>query len=696
MNHPYLFFSSADLAAYREKLKADPAARSRYEKATEKAEEYLTEPFVTWEYANGSETLHANFGALNGQANRLLGCLGLKFLAEGDERCAARLRAMTEHFIAFDRWYARSYFVREPNPWHSDLCSVATALALARVFDIIRDYLTPDERLTLARGIFDKGVLPALGDWALPQTRIHALDSMGHNWWAVCIASPATALLALRDDLPGTDCDGMLACADHALAEYLTYPGNTLFNKPRSFDDEGFFYEGVGYDNYGTGTLLQYLWCRERYDGRNETIRAALPQRLCEAPLNFLYPVTKDGNTAYLSLDFCDNETEYVPDWMARYAVKLGLDTSPVRALASVSGRDLRDEIAGIDYASLKGSLDALPKTAVFSSGYAITRDTWEPDGTVFAVHSGTCWNHAHNDAGSFVIFRKGRAFFTDSGTCSYDSPLYHDYYCQDAAHSLLLIDGRASRDEELYRGSKFPGSLTDHYEGEDFFFVQADAAGPAAHLCSRLYRNFIWIENRLLVIVDDVYCHEPRTVQFSLHYDGSYRQEGNAVRFDNGGMTARLISHWPAVTLTEKIGHEPHKQDEDRIYLELSDGKKERAHILFHTLELDPETRNATYETISCEHGDGVKITDGDTEREIWFNRLADGHVMHDNSQTTLGGYDTDAYLLMITRSRSRQTERVFAVCASFLRKDGAVYHSSFAKQTAEVAAGPRQTDRG
>ncbi|MBQ6065585.1 MAG: heparinase II/III-family protein [Clostridia bacterium] len=689
MQHPYLFFSGADIERFRRKIGTDAAAKERYEKAVGKAEELLAEPFVTWEDANGSETQHANFGALNRQANRLCDCLGLKYAVEGDERCAERLKALTAHFITFDRWYAHSYFVRKPNPWHSDLCSTATTLALGRIFDIIRGYLTDDERLTLARGIFEKGVLPALGDWALPETRIHALDSMGHNWWAVCNAEAATALLALRDDLPGTDCDGMLDCVDHALADYLTYPGNRLFNKTRSFDDKGFFYEGVGYDNYGTGTLLQYLFCRERYDGRNETIRATLPAGFADAPIYFMYPITREGKTAYLSLNFCDSDTDNFPERIVRYAARLGLDTSPSRALAATCGTGLWEEIAGVDYASLKGSVEALPKTAVLSSGYAVTRDTWEPDGTVFAVHSGMCWNHAHNDAGSFVIFHRGRPFFTDCGTCDYSKPEYHAYYCQDAAHSLLLVDGRSSRDEELYRGNKFPGALIDTYKGKDFFFVQADATGPAARLCSRLYRNFIWIDDRLLVIVDDVYCHEPRTVQFSLHYDGTYRQEGNTVWFDNDGMTAKLISHGPAAALTEKVGHESHKQDEDKIYIELSDGAKERTHTLLHTLELDPEDRNVTYETLSCEHGDGVKITDGDVEREIWYNHLADGHVMHDNSQTTVGGYDTDAYLLMITRDSREQTERVLAVCASFLRRDGKVYHSSYAKKTVEVVTG-------
>ncbi|MBQ6119665.1 MAG: hypothetical protein IJK98_10565, partial [Clostridia bacterium] len=245
MQHPYLFFSSADAAAYRERLQSDPAARARYEKATANAEALLSEPFVTWQEVNGSETLHANFGLMNQQASRFCDSLGLKYLAEGDGRCAARLKELLAHFITFDRWYAHSYVVRQPNPWHSDLCSTRAALAAGRIYDMIRPSLSPEERLTLARGVFEKGVLPALGDWALPATRIHALESMGHNWWAVCISEAATALLALRDDLPGEDCDAILSCADNALAAYLTYPGNPLFNKPRNFDDRGMFYEGV-------------------------------------------------------------------------------------------------------------------------------------------------------------------------------------------------------------------------------------------------------------------------------------------------------------------------------------------------------------------------------------------------------------------------------------------------------------------
>ena len=686
MQHPYLFVSGADAARFREKIHTDPAAKERYQNATAKCEEYLAEPFVTWEEANGSNTLHANFGRINWQANRFCDSLGLRYLIGGDERCAVKLKELLFHFISFERWHAVSYVVRKPVPWHSDLSSASATLAMARIYDLIRDALTPGEREQAARGIFEKGVKPAFGDWVLPETRLHALDSMGHNWWAACIAESATALLALREDLPGEDTDAMLELADRALADYLTYPGNPLFNKMRNFDDRGMFYESVNYNNFGTGMLLMYLWCRERYNGRNETIRAALPEGLSDAVMLFSYPCTRDGRLWYDFLNFGDCDVDCDLGLMARYAVMTGVDSAAVRAAAATYGAGLWEEIAGYDFSALKGSVEALPKTAYFSSGFAITRDSWEPDATLLAVKSGFCWNHSHNDAGSFILFHKGRPFFTDCGTCDYNSPLYHAYYCQNAAHSVLQVGGNGSRDEELYRGTKFPGAIIDHAEGRDLVFIQADATGPMAHLCSRAYRNFLWIDNRLLVIVDDVYCHEENTVQLTLHFDGTYRREDGAVLFRNGDAAARLLSHLPAMTVAEKTGHGDHQEDGEQIYLELSDGLKSRTHTLIHTLELDPEDHPAAFRRLSGDNADGVRIEEEDTVREIWFNHLADGHVMHDNSNNVIGGWDTDAYLLAVTRDKREHTERVLAVCASYLRKNGKVYFSSFAKRTAEV----------
>lgn len=685
MQHPNLFFSKNDIERYKNRIKSDPAAKERYKQVISEEKACLEESLVTEEQANHGSSQHADFSLLNHQANRFCDVLGTKYLVEGDEKCAQKLKELLFCFISFERWYSVTYTKRTPVPWHSDLCSTSTTLALGCVYDIIYDYLTPEERQTAARGILEKGIVPAFSDWILPESRIHALDSMGHNWWSVCISEPATALLAIQDEIPD-ESRRLIALADEALAQYMSYGGNKLFNKLRNFDEQGLFYESTAYNNYGTGTLLRYLWCNERYFGRNELIRNVIPDELCDSLITFSYPVTDNNGIRYDFLNFGDSSVRDNYSLITKYAIRLGIASDSMKACAATYRTDIREEIGGFSLDDIKGSFDKIPKTRVFSSGYAVSRNSYAPDSTVFAVKSGFCWNHSHNDSGTFVIFHKGRPFFIDSGTCSYDSPLYHAYYCQDCSHSVLRIGNQGRRDEELYRGTKFPGSLTDSYEGSDYFFVQADSTGPMAHLCSRMFRNFIWIENRILVIFDDVYCHEENTVDFTVHADAEYKHNGNCVMFDNGTSKARLISHRPEMVYSEKYGHPEHAENEDMLYAELSTADKERTHLLINTIELDPDENPVTFKKLESKNASGISIEEKNCIREIWFNHMADGHIMHDNSNNIIGGFDTDAYMLMITRNRNDDRVRVLMICGSYLRTDNRALVSSFIKITKEI----------
>ena len=58
----------------------------------------------------------------------------------------------------------------------------------------------------------------------------------------------------------------------------------------------------------------------------------------------------------------------------------------------------------------------------------------------------------------------------------------------------------------------------------------------------------------------------------------------------------------------------------------------------------------------------------------------------MHDNSNNIIAGFDTDAYMLVITRDKKRDTEHVLMICGSYLRRGDEVYISSFTKKTQEV----------
>ena len=687
MQHPYLTFSAEDAKRYFEERLKRPDGDEFYSSLNKSAEKALKEEFVT-EARAGSDTVsqHSDYGLLNRQAFGFFYSLGLKYLIDRDERCAARIKELLLSFIGFERWHSDSYSKRAPVAWHSDLCSTLTAFACAQLYDLIFDALTDNERKTISRGILEKGVYPALRDWVLPETRIHALDSMGHNWWAVCIGESACAFLCVSDFVPDRERDRVVSLADEALAAYLRYGGNAVFNKIRNFDSGGLFYEGTGYSAFGTGWLLQYLYCRERYYGRCDTIRSAIPEGLCDADAYLCYPYTRDGAVRYGYINFCDSSFDHDPGPLGAFACLNCIDTPAMRAMARFVGPDTVREIAGFYPDRLEGSLTQLPKSAFFSSGVAVHRTSWQPDATLFAFRCGSCWNHSHNDSGSFVIYHRGRRLFTDDGTCGYDHPEYHGYYCQDAAHSTIFIGGKGRRHEELYRGTKFPAVFTDGFIGEDLFFAQADCAGPMAHLASRLFRNFFVLDGRVLVIFDDILAHEEDTAQLTLHFEGKYRGSDGSLLFENGDAKARFTVYYPEKTwIGERTGHHDQAEKTPAPYIEISTEEKLRTHLIISVIELDHDSHDMKIEPLFSDGAAGLRLTEAGREREIWFNRYADGHIMHDNTINVLAGYETDAYMLVVTKDASGG-KKILAVCASCVRDGEKALFSSFAKKTAET----------
>ena len=96
--------------------------------------------------------------------------------------------------VTGDRTYAgkvRAKLLKEcvssnTRPW-SGLGGAHKCFETGVGFDSIRDFLTPEERRSIASGIVARGIEPMLGEWLLGKTRTTTLDSMGHNWWSACV-----------------------------------------------------------------------------------------------------------------------------------------------------------------------------------------------------------------------------------------------------------------------------------------------------------------------------------------------------------------------------------------------------------------------------------------------------------------------------------------------------------------------------
>ena len=249
----------------------------------------------------------------------------------------------------------------------------------------------------------------------------------------------------------------------------------------------------------------------------------------------------------------------------------------------------------------------------------------------------------------------------------------------------MLLIGGRGQDPEDQYLGSKFPGKIFDWYEGGDFVYIGADATGPLSHLAKRVYRNFIWIGSRVLVLIDDVRCNEENTVQMLLHYHGT-RAEGEKdglpctrIRGEKTGVD--IIHVFPEVGVKEVTDCE----DGGRAmtHTEYSTLTPAKSVLCIRVLVLRPDENDISVSPLHGDAAEGVQITENDTgvTRRVWFNLQADGRRMHVNSNNAIDGFETDAYLFMRTLANEQETD--FLVCASYHRAPGEAGFSDFIKKT-------------
>ncbi len=683
LSHPCMYFSAADVDALRAKIETDQIARQRYGLIVKNKEALLAEDFLTEEYANSVYDQHGRFCDVSGQIGRMNEVLGSAWLIERDVLCAEKLKALAFHLCSFAGWLGPDNKDQEV-PRRSELTTGHITRGLAYTFDILYDYLTPDERAAFAAAILEKGAMPLLMDWVLPETRIHAMDSMGHNWWAVCVASGAIGLLPLRDCMDETVWNALLDRAEEALIAFLTYPGCTLYNKPASYDNKGLFYESINYFSFGTGELLNYMDAAEHVRGRRTALRAALPEGLDKAILSFAYPTAKAPGVRFAN--FGDGDEDCNIAGMLGPYLRLGFDSDPARAYVfrCCPHRSFRDLTTPALFG--KGSFESVPKTAVFpQTGYAFLRSGWEDDGTLFALKCGYTWNHAHADAGHFMLWDRGEALIPDGGACDYGGKLYRSYFCADAAHNVLLIGGKGQDPEDQYLGSKFPGKIFDRYEGGDFVYIGADATGPLCHLAKRVYRNFIWIGSRVLVLIDDVRCMEANTVQMLLHFNGT-RAEGEkdglpCTRIRGEKTGADILHVFPEIGVKEVTDCE----DEGRaiMHTEYSTLTPAKSVLCVRVLVLRPEENDISVSPLHGNAAEGVQITENDTgvTRRVWFNLQADGRRMHVNSNNEIDGFETDAYLFM--RTLANEEENDLLVCASCHRKPGEAGFADFIKKT-------------
>jgi hypothetical protein len=678
--HPRLFYNAASVERLRRILATDVATDAGLKS---RGDDLLAADLIAESVAMQGEGQQANYGKPGAQMSEMGLTLGLLFQLTGDRRYADKLRGAMLYYSNYIRWTAQSFEHRAP-PWYSELDTAKFSFGYATGYDALHDVLSDADRKTISDAMVRLSVLPTLNDWVMPGRRIHSFDSMGHNWWGVCVAGAGLCALALLGDDPRAQ--GWIDAMDAGFEQWFNYRGNVLQNRVATFERSGGSYEGVNYTKYGVTEYLHYrLAWQNTYPGRKPANLEPL-NHVASFFLYTLYP-TSAGS---LAVNFNDSSLEGDATETMLLLIACGLGSPEASQYLKLVHSHLSGTLISLlRQFSVPPALVAAPNSCIYPDmGWAIMRSSWENDATLLAMKSGFTWNHAHADAGSFILFKQGAPLIIDSGTCIYDQPEYHDYYCQSPAHNVILFDGSGQPPEDILSGCKFPGHLHSLIDGLGLKYVYADATGPMTRWFTRNYRHWLW-SGDVILIIDDVSAHTAGQMDWLLHFGGKYKAgPDGGVRLKNGAAEAVVKMIYPPATLREDTGLADHNPERKVPYLVFSPGAPMQSRRFITAICLNPDAV-PKFEVLEDQNYLGVRMQTTDAVEELYLDlRAVRGPGTID---IQVGDWVTDAYLFHIKRANlnDESVQRFFISDGSYLRYKGRSIIESLSKLTACWAPG-------
>ena len=233
LQHPCLVFTPERVKLAKQLLQSDPEHQAAWEEIRKKADTAMT----------GND--------MNQSDN-----LTFAYLMTDDKKYADKVKSILHNALQGKPWSSTDEMMLRKPAWRADLGLAAKCKLAAIAFDGIYSTLSAEERMQIAKGLYTYGVEPSLGDWLLEPSRIHSLNSMGHNWWTACAGMGGLLATSIENEVP--EAAKGAAKLYEQLPEWFAFAGDELQNKMKSFDQNGGMYESVNYATFGISEALLF------------------------------------------------------------------------------------------------------------------------------------------------------------------------------------------------------------------------------------------------------------------------------------------------------------------------------------------------------------------------------------------------------------------------------------------------------
>lgn len=679
VKHPSLLYTPERISQVKQRMQHEPQLAAAWEDIKQTADKEL----------KGKSLNKADY-------------LSLAYLMTGDKRYSDKLKEILLDVIKSKTWGSSEMLARRP-AWHADLGVAHKSYLSAIAYDAVYNDLSTTEKKKIAEGLYRLGVEPSLGDWLLEPTRIHSLNSMGHNWWTSCVCMGGILALSLQNELEDAK-EGAQAVYDY-LPEWFLFAGDVLQQKAKTFDEAGGMYESLNYANFGIQEALQFwvAW-------KNMHPSASLPDVPQLKDLSSFFAYVSYPRTGILyNINFGDSHKNVAAESSLMLLYALGIqDKNMLWYISQVESGQHRDGYflnrpMGFLYTpSLKSAPEVpdLKQSQLFADfGWATMRNSWKKDATMLAVKSGHTWNHSHADANSFILFHKGVDIIKDAGNCWYPNPAYRNYFFQSQAHNVVLFNGQGQSREQQYHGSTLRGYLYHLLDGGNVKYVLANGTGPVSDHFSRNFRHFLWMDN-VVYIIDDLKTHESGEFEWLWHPGGEWKKRGADVTITSGESSVVVRPLYPRLLALSDFVHDyPDDLYWEEITAPTEDLKATETYYSLHlpgkfnqikgltAVILKDSITQKDLPVMERREGKdwiGLRIAYKGKVTDLYINQLADGRLMHSNSWIEADGWTTDAYMFAVTYAEGTdpaETKDIFMAYGSALRRNDVSYFASMSK---------------
>ena len=443
------------------------------------------------------------------------------------------------------------------NPSHFlDVAEMTMAVSIG--YDWLYNDLSEQSRSTIRQAILKKGIEPSL------DPKNNSWLKASHNWNQVCNAGITYGAMAIYEDQP----DQSRTLINRAI-ESIVLPMD-------DYKPDGAYPEGYGYWGYGTSFNVLFISALEKAFGQDFGL-AQQPGFLQTA--GYLENMTgPSGNAFNFSDSGLSGELQPAMFWFAQKVKDPSLLWAErSRLLKGDPKQHVRNRL--------------LPATLLWSNGVAV-RSITEPKATMWAGEGKTpvalmrtSWsdpsaiyvavkggspstNHAHMDAGSFVMEADGIRWAMDFGMQQYESleskgvdlwnmkqnsQRWQVFRYNNFAHNTLTVNGQLQRVE----GN---APLTSHSSTPLFLNAQFDLTGLYKESLVRANRGIAIVNKAYVVVRDELETPAAETtVRWTLLTPAAVHLTGtNKAELTKDGKTLTLQVEEPATVVMKTWPTEP------------------------------------------------------------------------------------------------------------------------------------------